>query len=113
MGWEWHDRDRGSHGRFAGEGGQTQIHLRCTPEARERIRNRATALQMDITGYLLGLVNRDIISTNYGITVPVSGKLRVHTENRAIHPTANGDGTFRDQNGRILVWVCGKPVYVD
>lgn len=62
MGWEWHNRPRDSDGRFTGrrEDADCQVHMRCSMRQREEIRNRAFARHMDITEYLLHLVEDDL-----------------------------------------------------
>ena len=65
MGWEWHDRERGCAGRFARSCTDAQLHVRCTRIQLQHIRGRAYARRMTISGYILDLVRRDLMRTEY------------------------------------------------
>lgn len=60
MGWEWHNRKRTSIGTWAALGKETRICMRVTHTEREKIRRRAIARRMDMTEYLLSLVDHDL-----------------------------------------------------
>lgn len=67
MGWEWHNRQRTSKGTWARMERTERMQLRCTPLERELIRGRAYACQMDMSEYLLSLVQRDVIRERYDL----------------------------------------------
>lgn len=69
MGWEYHNRHRSSRGRFYPLGKTAQLHIRCSEKQLDTIRGRAYARQMNITEYILDLVQRDLLRAQYGITV--------------------------------------------
>ncbi len=74
MGWEWHNRQRTTHGTWARSERTERLQLRCTPLQRELIRGRAYARHMDMSEYLLDLVNRDMLRERYGIDLTESGE---------------------------------------
>lgn len=60
MGWEWHNRKRTRNGTWAFSGKDTRITIRVSFNQREQIFNRAVARRMDMTEYLLSLVDNDL-----------------------------------------------------
>ena len=65
MGWEWHNRDRDSKGRWRRTEKTEQLHIRVNVFQRELIRARANARHMDISEYLMDLVTRDLHGAEY------------------------------------------------
>lgn len=59
MGWEWHNRKRGEHGRFANMGKCEQIHIRCTLREWELIRHDSLKAKLTMSEYLLRLAARE------------------------------------------------------
>lgn len=74
MGWEYHNRQRTPRGTWARSDRTERMQIRCTPLEREMIRGRAYARHMDMTEYLLSLVQRDTIRERYGIDVDYTRK---------------------------------------
>lgn len=69
MGWEYHNRQRSSKGRFLPLNKTEQIHIRCSARQRDLIMGRAAARQMNMSEYILDLIQRDLFQVQYGITV--------------------------------------------
>ena len=67
MGWEYHNRKRTPHGTWARTDRTERLQIRCTHLERELIRSRAYARQMDMSEYMLSLVQRDTIRERYGV----------------------------------------------
>lgn len=59
MGWEWHNRKRDAHGRWANLGKCEQIHIRCTVREWEMIRQDALKAKLTMSEYLLTLAARE------------------------------------------------------
>ena len=70
MGWEYHERARDMDGRFMNQGKTARVQFRVTEQQHAAIRARATARSMDVTAYLIDLVQRDMIQAEYGIETP-------------------------------------------
>ena len=59
MGWEWHNRER-KQGRFSCTNKTARLMVRCNDLLYEKIRGRAYARGLSISGYILDLVRRDL-----------------------------------------------------
>ena len=59
MGWEWHNRKRTRKGTWAEQGKTEQLHIRCTLREKELLRATANSAQMDVSEYVLRLVEED------------------------------------------------------
>ena len=75
MGWEWHDRERDRHGRFAARHRRDQLHLRLEPARISIIRNAARAACMEVSAYVWHVMNEYWAAqiTENGETMATSG----------------------------------------
>lgn len=70
MAWEWHERSRDRHGRFATRHRRDQLHLRLPPTQVETIRQAARAARMEVSAFVWHAV--ETVTAN-GQTVATSG----------------------------------------
>lgn len=61
-------------GKFDKQGKTAQLNIRLTPQQHAAIAARAAACYMDMTAYLLNLVQRDMLNAEFSIEVPVFGQ---------------------------------------
>lgn len=62
MGWEYHNRERDTYGRFSGRGkrlaNSAQLHIRLTPKQAKFIRAKAIANRMEIAAYVWAVIQQ-------------------------------------------------------
>lgn len=73
MGWEWHNRARDRKGRFDGQHRTEQLHVRVSEKELERIRAFANAEHMNISEYILHLVQMEQLRAQYGVNLTKNG----------------------------------------
>ena len=60
MGWEYHDRKRDKHGRFARGWKTEQLHLYCTPHQAEAIRAAALASAKEVSRFCITAIMKQV-----------------------------------------------------
>lgn len=62
MGWEYHNRERDTYGRFSGRGkrlaNSAQLHMRMTPKQAKFIRAKAIANRMEISEFVWAVIQQ-------------------------------------------------------